>query len=39
MIGGFVGCPGDMMNVRMQNDVKLAPADKKKWVSCFGTHT
>ncbi len=27
--GGFVGTPGDMVNVRMQNDVKL-PADKRR---------
>ncbi|XP_030370929.1 mitochondrial dicarboxylate carrier isoform X2 [Scaptodrosophila lebanonensis] len=28
-IGGLVGAPGDMLNVRMQNDVKL-PADKRR---------
>lgn len=27
--GGFVGTPGDMINVRMQNDVKL-PADQRR---------
>ena len=27
--GGFVGTPGDMVNVRMQNDVKL-PADQRR---------
>nr|XP_045597765.1 mitochondrial dicarboxylate carrier-like [Procambarus clarkii] len=27
--GGFVGTPGDMINVRMQNDIKL-PADQKR---------
>lgn len=27
--GGFVGTPGDMVNVRMQNDMKL-PADKRR---------
>lgn len=28
-IGGLVGTPADMVNVRMQNDVKL-PADQKR---------
>ena len=27
--GGFIGTPGDMINVRMQNDIKL-PADKRR---------
>lgn len=27
--GGFVGTPGDMVNVRMQNDIKL-PAEKRR---------
>lgn len=27
--GGFVGTPPDMVNVRMQNDVKL-PVDKRR---------
>ncbi|KAB7503294.1 Mitochondrial dicarboxylate carrier [Armadillidium nasatum] len=27
--GGFVGTPGDMVNVRMQNDIKL-PADQRR---------
>jgi dicarboxylate transporter 10 len=27
--GGFVGTPGDMINVRMQNDIKL-PADARR---------
>lgn len=27
--GGFVGTPGDMINVRMQNDIKL-PAEQKR---------
>lgn len=27
--GGFVGTPGDMINVRMQNDVKL-PLDQRR---------
>ena len=30
--GGFVGTPADMVNVRMQNDVKLAPELRRKWV-------
>lgn len=29
-VGGFIGTPADMVNVRMQNDVKLAPELKKK---------
>ena len=28
--GGFVGTPGDMINVRMQNDIKLPPDQKRK---------
>ena len=28
--GGFVGTPGDMINVRMQNDVKLPPDQRRK---------
>ena len=27
--GGFVGTPGDLVNVRMQNDTKL-PKDKRR---------
>ena len=27
--GGFVGTPGDMVNVRMQNDIKL-PLDQRR---------
>ncbi len=27
--GGFVGTPGDLVNVRMQNDVKL-PVDQRR---------
>lgn len=27
--GGFIGTPGDMINVRMQNDIKL-PSDKRR---------
>ncbi|XP_055323517.1 mitochondrial dicarboxylate carrier-like [Sitodiplosis mosellana] len=29
--GGFVGTPGDMINVRMQNDVKLAPEQRRNY--------
>ena len=28
--GGFIGTPGDMVNVRMQNDVKLPPEQRRK---------
>lgn len=28
--GGFIGTPADMVNVRMQNDVKLAPEARRK---------
>ena len=28
--GGFVGTPGDLVNVRMQNDVKLAQEMRRK---------
>lgn len=27
--GGFVGTPGDMINVRMQNDIKF-PVEKRR---------
>lgn len=27
--GGFIGTPADLVNVRMQNDVKL-PADQRR---------
>lgn len=27
--GGFIGTPADMVNVRMQNDIKL-PAEKRR---------
>ena len=30
--GGFVGTPGDMTNVRMQNDMKLPPDQRRKSV-------
>ncbi|GAB0087442.1 mitochondrial dicarboxylate carrier [Sergentomyia squamirostris] len=29
--GGFVGTPADMVNVRMQNDVKLAPEARRNY--------
>lgn len=29
---GLVGTPADMVNVRMQNDVKLPPEQRRKWV-------
>jgi len=29
--GGFVGTPGDMINVRMQNDIKLPPEQRRKY--------
>lgn len=28
--GGFIGTPGDMVNVRMQNDIKLPPGSRRK---------
>lgn len=28
--GGFVGTPGDMINVRMQNDIKLPLEQRRK---------
>ena len=28
-VGGFVGTPGDMINVRMQNDIKI-PLDQRR---------
>ena len=31
--GGFVGTPGDMTNVRMQNDMKLPPDQRRKSVA------
>lgn len=30
-VGGFVGTPADMVNVRMQNDVKLAPEHRRNY--------
>ena len=31
--GGFVGTPADMINVRMQNDVKLKPEARRKYLA------
>lgn len=28
--GGLVGTPADMVNVRMQNDIKLPPESRRK---------
>ena len=33
--GGFVGTPGDMINVRMQNDVKLPPEQRRNYKFVF----
>ncbi|VDN90479.1 unnamed protein product [Brugia pahangi] len=33
--GGFIGTPGDMINVRMQNDVKLPPAERRNYKHAF----
>lgn len=33
--GGFVGTPADMINVRMQNDVKLPAEKRRKLVSIY----
>ena len=30
---GIVGTPGDMVNVRMQNDIKLPKEQRRKYVS------
>ncbi|ELT98454.1 hypothetical protein CAPTEDRAFT_124865 [Capitella teleta] len=30
-IGGFVGTPGDLVNVRMQNDMKLPAAERRNY--------
>lgn len=32
VILGFIGTPGDMINVRMQNDVKLPIENRRKYV-------
>ena len=30
--GGFVGTPGDLVNVRMQNDVKIPVDQRRKYI-------
>ena len=30
-VGGFVGTPGDMINVRMQNDIKIPSAQRRNY--------
>jgi len=30
-VGGIIGTPGDMVNVRMQNDIKLAPEKRRNY--------
>ena len=30
-VGGFVGTPGDLVNVRMQNDIKLPPEQRRNY--------
>lgn len=30
-VGGFCGVPGDLVNVRMQNDVKLPPERRRNY--------
>ncbi|KAH8271310.1 hypothetical protein KR018_006270, partial [Drosophila ironensis] len=34
-IGGYIGAPADMVNVRMQNDVKLPPAERRNYKHAF----
>lgn len=31
LAGGFVGSPADLINVRMQNDIRLPPEQRRKW--------
>ncbi|KAK6643346.1 hypothetical protein RUM43_004851 [Polyplax serrata] len=33
--GGFVGTPADMVNVRMQNDIKLPPETRRNYKNAF----
>ncbi|XP_039491291.1 mitochondrial dicarboxylate carrier [Drosophila santomea] len=35
LIGGIVGTPADMVNVRMQNDVKLPPQQRRNYNNAF----
>lgn len=37
-VGGIVGTPADMVNVRMQNDVKLPPEQRRKYVLMMTVH-
>ncbi|ALC47506.1 Dic3 [Drosophila busckii] len=34
-VGGFVGAPADMLNVRLQNDVKLPPENRRNYKHVF----
>lgn len=34
-VGGVFGTPGDLINVRMQNDIKLPPQQRRKLVIIF----
>lgn len=34
-IGGIFGTPGDLINVRMQNDIKLPKEQRRKYVYLF----
>eukprot|EP00099_Drosophila_melanogaster_P012986 NP_001287313.1 dicarboxylate carrier 1, isoform C [Drosophila melanogaster] len=35
LVGGIVGTPADMVNVRMQNDVKLPPQQRRNYNNAF----
>ncbi|XP_033164593.1 mitochondrial dicarboxylate carrier [Drosophila mauritiana] len=35
LVGGIVGTPADMVNVRMQNDVKLPPQQRRNYHNAF----
>ncbi|XP_017040120.1 mitochondrial dicarboxylate carrier [Drosophila ficusphila] len=35
LVGGIVGTPADMVNVRMQNDVKLPPEQRRNYKNAF----
>jgi dicarboxylate transporter 10 len=34
-MGGFAGVPGDLVNVRMQNDMKLPPEQRRNYKHAF----
>nr|CAD7588455.1 unnamed protein product [Timema genevievae] len=36
-IGGFIGTPADVINVRMQNDIKLPPEKRRKFIPATNT--